>query len=295
MALQIGTDLIGIAKQSVKGTIAANPYFSHGVADGSGIQVKPEQKSVELTSAYLNPSGPYRTNSENTAEIKTLAWTKSSGLYLLSALGSCSTAGSTNYTHTITLGSSLLYFTIFEKKGDDTIIAIKDCKLDELEFAWEGNEPLEMSAKFVGGVHSYPASFTATVAEADTSDYVTPVGGTFQYDVDSGTPVTASVLGGKVTIKRAAEAKVYSGALEAADVWEGGCEVEAMLKIVPDDVDLWRTIITGTSSGTAIAATPTMGSFLVKFMDGTDYLQFSASSVSFLCDLPPAGPAGGAA
>ena len=37
MALQIGKDLIGIAKQAAKGTIAANPYFVHGVADGSGI------------------------------------------------------------------------------------------------------------------------------------------------------------------------------------------------------------------------------------------------------------------
>ncbi len=295
MALQIGKDIIGIAKQTAKGTIATNPHFAHGVADGSGIQVAPEQKAVELTSAYLNPSGPYRAGSENTAEVKTLSWEKSVGLYLLAALGSCSTAGSTNYTHTITLGSSLLYFTIFEKKGDDAIIAIKDCKLDELEFAWEANEPLEMTAKFVGGAHSYPSTFTPTVNEYDGSTFVTPVGGTFQYDVDSGTPATADVLGGKVVIKRAAEAKLYSGALEAGDVWEGACEVEAMLRVNPADTTLWRTIVTGTSSGAGIAATPTMGSFLVKFMNGTDYLQLAASSVAFLCDLPPAGPAGGAA
>jgi len=295
MALQIGKDIIGIAKQSAKGTIATQPYFAHGLADGSGIQVAPEDKAVELTSAYLNPSGPYRAKSENTAEVKTLAWEKSVGLYLLAALGSCSTAGSSPYTHTITLGSSLLYFTIFEKKGDDAILAIKDCKLDELSFEWEGNEPVTMEAKFVGGAHSYPSTFTPTVNEYDSSTFVTPVGGTFQYDVDSATPVTADVLGGKVTIKRAADPKVYSGALEAGDVWEGACEVEAMLKVNPTDTTLWRTLVTGTAAGTAIGSTPTMGSFLIKFMNGTDYLQLAASSVNFLCDLPPAGPAGGAA
>lgn len=68
-----------------------------------------------------------------------------------------------------------------------------------------------------------------------------------------------------------------------------------MLRINPSDTTLWRTIITGTSSGSAIAATPTMGSFLVKFMNGTHYMQIAASSVAFVCDLPPAGPAGGAA
>lgn len=294
MALQIGKDVLGIAKQTAKGTIATNPYFAHGLA-GGGLKIDPTQAAEELTSAYLNASGAYREKVENGADFTTRAWQKAVGLYFLLALGSVNTTGAGPYTHVITLGSSLLYATVFEKKGDDSIHAVKDCKLDELEISWDENKPVELKAKFVGGAWSSPATFTPTADESDTTNRFTPVGGTFKYDADSATPVTASVLGGKVTIKRSPEAKFFSGSVEAGDVWEGGCEVETMLKVVPHDTTLWRTLITGTSSGTAVASSPVYGSFEHTFVKGSDSLKIAASSVAFLCDLPEADPKGGAA
>jgi len=294
MPLQIGKDIAGIAKQSGKGSIAANPAFAFGLT-GGGLSVAISQDADPITSAYLSPSGAYRDKVENGASLQTRAWQKAIGLLLLGALGADSVTGSGPYTHTLTLGSSLPYLTIFEKKGDNAIMAVRDCKIDELEISWDENKPLEVSIKAAGGVFSFPASFTPTNDESDTTNYYVPVGGTFKYDVDSATPVVAAVKAGKITIKRGAEAQYFSGAVEAGDVFEGGCAVEVSLTVLPDDTTLWRNVVTGAVGGTSIQTTPLYGSFEVTFTKGADSLKLAGSATAFLCDLPEADPAGGAA
>lgn len=295
MALQVGKDVLGLAKQTAKGTIAANPTFLHGLA-GGGIKVEISQESDELTSAYLAPAGAYRDAVENGADYTTRAWQKAVGAYLIAALGNVATSGSGPYTHTITLAAgALAYWTVFVKKGDGTITAVKDCKLDELEISWEENKPLELAAKWAGTVFSFPATFVGTVDESDTTNYFVPVGGTFKYDVDSATPVVASVKSGKIAIKRGAEPQMFSGAIEAGDVYEGAAEVSCQFNVIPDDLTLWRTIVTGAAAGTTIGTTPLYGSFEHTFTKGADSLKLASSYVAFLADLPEADPAGGAA
>ena len=413
MPLQKGKDVFGIAKQSGKGVIAANPYFAFGLA-GGGLIVSPAQEPDRLTSAYLAAAGAYRSKIETGAKIETRAYPGSIGLLLLAALGDSAPSGgapavpavlttalvganndltflaktpgtagngitvhldapdeanavlsvdvdtlaitvnlatgsgkaitstaaqvraainadaeakalitasiapgnsgvgvvtalvATNlaggaapgaggtYTHVATLGDELDYFTIFEQKGDDTLHAVEDCKLDELEISWEENMPLKVAATFVGGAWSIPATFVATIDEMDTVDYFTPVGGTFKYDVGSDTPVESSVLGGKVTIKRSAGAKFYSGSIEPGDVFEGLCEVEVSLTVLPDDMDLWRTMLTGSDSGTAIQGVALYGSLEVTFVKGADSLKLECAKAAFLSDFPEADPEGGA-
>lgn len=294
MALQIGKDVFGIAKQTAKGAIAANPLFAFGLA-GGGISVDPTQEPDALTSAFLAPAGAFRSRVESGAKIETRAWQKSIGLLLLGALGSVSTTGASPYTHVITLGPSLLYFTVFEKKGDNSLHAIQDCKIDEIGISWKENEPLAVSITFVGCKWSVPATFTPTADESDTTAYFTPVGGTFKYDVDSAVPVAAAVLGGDIKIKRSAEAKVFSGSIEPGDVFEGACDVSTSLTVMPDDMTLWKNVLTGTATGTAIQSAPLYGSFEHTFVKGTDSLKIAGANTAFLCDMPEADPKGGAA
>lgn len=294
MALQIGKDVFGIAKQTAKGTIAENPYFALGLA-GGGLTVSPSQEPDALTSAYLSPAGAYRDKIESGASVETRAYLKSIGLFLLGALGAISTTGSGPYTHVITLGTALLYLTAFEKKGDDTLHAIKDCKIDELAISWEENSPLKVSAKLVGGAWSVAATFTPTVSEMDTTDYFTPVGGTFKYDVDGSTLATLPILGGSVTIKRSAEAQYFSGAITPGDVFEGACAIDVGLTVMPDDMTLWKNILTGSTSGTSISGTPIYGSYEHTFVSGTSSLKLAGANTAFLCDMPEADPAGGGA
>lgn len=294
MPLQIGKDIAGIAKQASKGTIAANPQFAFGLTGGGG-SVDPTQEADPITSAYLSPSGAYRSRIESGAALQTRAWQKAIGLMLLGALGTDTPTGSGPYTHVFTLGTALPYLSVYEKKGDNLILGWKDCKVDELEIKWEENKPLEVSLKLVAGAFSFPASFTPTNDESDTTNYYVPVGGTFKYDLDSSTPAVASVKGGTINIKRSAEAIFYSGALEAADVWEGGCEVNVSLTVVPDDMTVWRNALTGTVAGTTIQTVPLYGSWEHTFVKGADSLKLAGASTTFLTPIPEADPAGGAA
>lgn len=292
MGLQIGKDVFGIAKQTAKGSIASNPYYTLGLA-GGGMSINPTQEPDALTSAYLSPAGAFRSKIENGASIDTRAYLKSIGLFLIGALGGISTTGSGPYTHVVTLGTALLYFTIYESKGDATLHAIKDCKIDELEISWEENAPLAVKAQFVGGAWSIPATMTPTVTEADTTDYFTPVGGTFKYDVDGATLASASITAGSITISRKAEALFYSGSIEASDVAEGNCDVALSLTVHPDDMTLWKNLLTGSPSGTSIGTVPIYGSFEYVFTNGAASLKIEGAHTAFLADMPEADPAGG--
>ena len=294
MGLQTGKDVFGIAKQTALGSLATNPYFSIGLA-GGGMIVDANQEADALTSAYLNPAGAFRDKVETGFNIETRAWLKSIGLFLYGVLGGLNTTGSGPYTHTFTLSTALPYLSMFETKGDASLHAIKDCKVSELEFSWEENAPVAVKASGPGGAWSVAATYTPTVNEADTVDYFRPVGGTFKFDADSGTAVVEPMLGGTITIKRDVEAWFYSGAITAGDNEERACEVEVALTLTPADIGLWKTLITGASGGTSIAATPTYGSFEVTFVNGTASLKLAADRVAFLCDFTEADPAGGSA
>jgi len=210
--------------------------------------------------------------------------------------GGTVTFPATSYTHTLTLGEATPYLTAFELKGDDTIVIVQDCKVDELALSWDGNKPVELSTKLIGTVLSFgAAAWTPVNNEMDTTTYFTPSGGIFEIDVDGSTLVSATVVAGSVTIKRATEAQFYSGDIEAGDVAEGFCEPEVSLTIVPEDLAEWRTIITGTPAGTTVGSVPVYGSFSLQFACGSNTLTLSAAKVAFMCELVDADPAGGAA
>ena len=126
-------------------------------------------------------------------------------------------------------------------------------------------------------------------------NYFTPVGGSFKLDLDSATPAVVPIKAGKIAIKRSIDPRYFSGAIEAQDTWEGACDVEVGLTVVPDDTTWWRTLITGAVGGASVQTTPVYGSFEVTFVKGADSLKLAASNVAFLCDLPEADPEGGAA
>jgi hypothetical protein len=293
-ALQIGRDIVGVAKQTALGAIAANPTYAHGVATGSLPQVAIGQADDPQTSGGRAAPGAYRNSVDEKFVFDTRAWQKSIGLYLLAALGNDSVTGSGPYTHTIAQGLTVPYLSMFAKKGDGTFIAVRDSKITKLELSWADNQPLVVSVETDGTVLSFPATFTPSGAdESGTLAYYTPVGGTFKYDITTSTPAVASVVGGKVTILQDVTTPIFSGAIEAGDAIEGNLNVDVSLDVIPTDATLWRKILTGSVSGTSIMTTPQYGSFDVKFAKGADSLDIAASNVGFLADLPGADAKGG--
>ena len=295
MALNSDKDVFGVAKQAGLGTLAANPTFSFGLA-GGGLTVAANQEADELTGAYLSPSGAWRDKVEAGYSIETRAWVRSIGLLLYGALGTVSTNGSGPYTHTFVLSQNgTPYLSAFVKKGDGSLHGLRDCRVAELEFAWEENGPVEVKSSGPGTVWSVPGSFAPAVAEENSTNYLRPVGGTFKFSPASSTPADAQILGGSVAIKREVESWYFSGDIQAADNDAGACEVEARLTLRPTDMGLWKSLLTGSSSGTSIATTPTYGSFELTFASlSGDTLKLSATRVAFLCDFPGADPGGGA-
>jgi len=296
MTVQIGKDVFGVAKQSAKGTLVAQPTFAHGLAGGT---LKPDitQEEDPLTSTYLSPNSAFRDGVESGGTPVTRAFVKSVGLYLLGVLGNIASVGTGPYTHTIDLGAALPYLSCYQKKGDTaaTIVAVRDCKVDALTLSWEQNKPVVLEVAVKGTTFSFPADFTPSTDETDSVDYFRPVGGTFKLDVDSASPVTAPIKAGSIAVKRSVETTVYSGSIEPADSDEGKCEVEVSFTIHPADLTDWRAILTGTPDGTTVSNVPIFGSFEHTFVSGEASLKLAAGKVAFLTDLPDADPAGGAA
>jgi hypothetical protein len=84
-----------------------------------------------------------------------------------------------------------------------------------------------------------------------------------------------------------------SGSITPDDVTVGRQEVECSFDVTPDDLNLWRTIVTGTSAATTAGSSVLYGTFSCQFSNGTDTLTIAASRVAFTCDFPDADPAGG--
>ena len=295
MPLQKIGMVVGFAKQSAKGTIAANPTFTHGLTGGSPLVVDSQQSALDVTSSKRVQNNVYRDTVKNGANIQALCYLKTFGAYLLAAIGADTVTGAGPYVHTYST-NDLLYFTVFVKGVDGTIEAVKDCKLDELGLKWDGSKPVEMTAKFMGTNFSYPATFVATVNEENSESFLTPLGGAFTIDPIGSTLVAATVVGGELTIKNNLSPVDPSATVEASDQWEGVQEHSLKLTVIPDDLLAFRKTVTGAGAGTAASVTAPLGSVSLTFKEnaaGTGGLVVTGSKIAFLTAFPDADPKGG--
>lgn len=295
MPLQTISTIYGLAKQASKGTIAANPTFACGLTGGKPIVVDPSQSPVEVTAAKRSAYNIFRDSVKNGSEPQTLAYMKTLGLFLLGAMGTDTVTGTGPYTHTYSTGD-LPYLSAFTKGMGSEIEGVRDCKVDELSLKWSGAKPVDVSAKMVGTVFSYPSTFSATTDETGSEAFLVPVGGSFQVDVLGSTLVAATVTGGEIVIKNNVLSVDPSDKVESSDVFEGVQEATIKLTIVPDDLSAFRKTVTGGASGTSVATVVPTGSVSLQFKEnnGTGTLTVTGSKIAFLAAFPDAMPKGGA-
>lgn len=282
---------VGVSKQSGKGSVAASATFAHGVTGGSVMTVEIAQELEERTSGVRISPAVNRTGVMPGVDFTGRAHPKSVGLWLYGALGSVSVSGSSTYTHVITVGSDLPYLTTFGKLGSN-IYSVRDLKVDSLGFSFDQANPVEMSVSGMGTVVGYPGAFSINNDDS-LSPYYTAAAGTFKLDVDSSTPVTASITAGEINIANALETIMLSGSISPDDVFPGRHETEVSFDIVVGDLDDWRTLVTGMSSGSSAQAAPVYGSFEVVFTSGTNSLKLEAANCAFTTEFPEANPGGG--
>lgn len=294
MALQSAIAKVGVAKQTAKGTAAAAPVYAHGVADGNVVSVNVDQALDDLTGGTRAGVNVTRTAVTAGAEFSSRVFAGSVGMWLYGALGTDVVTGTGPYTHTMTSGTGdLPYLTTFGLL-DGTIHSVQDFKVDEVGISFDGSGPLSLSVSGMGTVLGFPASFTPTTDEGFSVPF-RPVGGTFSIDVDGagGSAATARVMTGEVTITNNLDQIMLATSITPDDNFAGRLEVGCSFEVIPDDLALWRTMVTGTATGTTAAAAPVFGSFSLQFTDGTNTLTLAANKVAFMCDFPAADPAGG--
>lgn len=283
----------GVSKQTAKGSADANPTYGHGIRSGQVSQVELDQSADELTSTERFNSAALRSGVSNGADFVTRCYPASLGLYYYAALGAVQTTGAGDYTHDITPAATLPYLSQFGRI-DSEYFRIQDSKVDQLTVTWDGTQPPELGVRTLGGTLLVGTSWTATTDES-TDEFLPTAGGTFSFDGETGTAVTANVVGGSITINNNLSPIVLSTSIDPSDVWEAVQTCEITLRIIPDNLNDWQAVVTGTDAGTAVQATPTYGSFDITFTESaTVSLQLAATRCAFTADIPDGNPAGDA-
>jgi hypothetical protein len=294
MAIQSALATVGVAKQSAKGTAATVATFAHGLTDGAILSVEVDQSLEEHTSGRRSSGDVNRVGVMAGIDFSARAHSKSTGLWAFGALGAIATTGAGPYTHICTLGDDLPYLSTFGTQAGN-FYRVQDVKVDSLGFSWDANEPLTMAVSGMGTIASVLASSYTITNDDSAASYWRPVGGTFSVDVDgaSGTAATSKITSGEVTISNNADTVMVSGTITPDDVIVGRQDVECSFEVVPDDLNLWRTIFAGTSAGTTASSSVLYGTFSCEFVNGADTLTIASTRVAFTCDFPDADAAGG--
>jgi hypothetical protein len=297
MPLQKRIAGVGIAKQSAKGSAAGAATWNLGVRGGSVLNVDVQQENDAITFSSRVSAYDNRLSVTPGAALQTRLWAASGGLLLLGALGSDVVTGpvSSVYTHTITPAATLPYLTHFAQL-DTEYHKVADCKVNMLEIAWTERAPVEVSYELMGITYTgYTGAYTITNDESGNPRFIPP-GGTFQLDSNSNTPVTAKIIGGRITINNNLVPIPLSAATTPDDVFEAEASLEVELRLMPTDTTEWRKIVTGTNVATTPTGTEIYGSFSEKFViDANNDLTLSGLRTAFLSDYPEADPAGGPA
>ena len=292
MPIQSALALVGGAKQSAKGSAAADPTYQHGITDGQVMTVEVSQDLEARTSGTRLAPGVNRTGVMPGIDFTCRGHVSSLGLWLFGALGSVATTGtSPNYTHAITTGADLPYLTAFGSL-DSNLYSVEDVKVDSLEISFSENEAVEIAVSGMGTTIAFPASITATTDDS-VAAYLRPARGTFQVDIDGTTLAAAKVTAGSVSINNNLAPIMLSGTITPGDVFPGQQSIEVSLDVTPDNLNDWRTILTGSAAGSTVSPAPIYGSFSIQFTDGTKTLTLAATRVAFTTEFPSADAGGG--
>lgn len=298
MGLNAAIAVTGIAKQVAKGTAIAEPTFAHGVTGGNVVSAEISQKPVETTSAYREPLFVNRDSIAAGTDPKFLAFSRSLGLWLLAAFGSVQTTDLTGgrYRHVFSVGSDLGWFTLFGQYGGAHYFALPDAKVDKFGFSWKGNDPCEASVTALSGAIDLAHGALSPGTDDSLGDFLRPLGGTFELDAGGTTLAATLMTGGGFEVNNALDAVVASGSIIPGAINPKAMDPAVKLSVMPDDLAIWRTVLTGTPTGTDMSETTVYGSFSTKFLAGAaDNLIVKGQKVPFACKFPDADPKGGTA
>lgn len=292
MTVQTRLAQVAFAGQTAKGTPATAPAHVIGVTGGSVYQVELEESELDATWDNRALAAYDRTQAVPVADTSIIAMPHSIGQILRLGFGAYSVTGVGPFEHVFTVGDNLPWATLWGKYGA-TSAQLTDAKVDSIELEWEKTGALKGKAKFIGCGITLGTAFPTytTEAEVPADGVFTGNGGTFTID-----GAAARITGGSLKIENALEVIVPCYSVTPEHLAEARMSAEVSLKVKPDDLSIWRKIVSGTTGGTTPSAAVLYGSFALSFNGpGGALLEFEGSKVAWTTSMPDADPAGGAA
>lgn len=291
--------LIGVAKQADKATPAAAPGFAHGLTGGQVFSLDRSVANANVSCGVRAGTDSYIKSITPGLDFETYGYSDVLPLYFFGVMGNiASVAKESLHEHTVTLGDVLPYFTFWGRIGNE-YTRTDSCKIDELEMEFEGNSPLAFGVTVIGmgaelGLSGFPGDIDPSCFEG----YFIPTGGTFKIDTASGTPAEAPVVSGKITLSNGCAADPLAGRVTPGDVEEGKLTVKGGITVKPDDMSMYRQMVTGAKNGTKPTGGMVYGSFEWSFKHSKNpghTLVITAGRVPFTGEFPDVDPEGGAA
>ena len=303
MSVNTSIGLIGVAKQADKATHATEPRFVHGLTGGQTFRLDRSVENANVSCGVRAGTDSYVSSVTPGVDFETYGYSDALPLYFLAAMGNiASTAntgqGASAYKHTVTLGDVLPYLTFWGRIGGE-YTRTDGCKVDQIEMEFEGNAPLSFGITAIGldaelGLASFPGEIDPSCFDG----YFAPTGGTFKIETAGSTPLEAPITQGSLTLSNGCTADPLAGTVTPGDVEEGKLSTSGSVTVKPQDMALYRKMITGSAAGTAPTGQMVYGSFEWVFRhskNAAHKMTVTANRVPFTCEFPSVDPEGGAA
>lgn len=301
MSVNTSIGLIGAAKQTDKSTPASAPSFLHGLTGGQIFKLDRTVENANVSCGVRAGTDAYVASIATGVDFDTYGYSDVLPFYYWAAMGNIVTtpvAGKSGfYNHVITMGDVLPYLTFWGRIGGE-YTRTDGCKIDTLEMSFEGNKPLEFGITAIGMDARFLESIPGTIDPSCFDGYYIPTGGVFKVDTASGTPLEAPVLKGGITIANSCKGSQLAGQIMPGAVDEGKLKTSGSITVVPDDLALYKSMITGSATGTVPTGKMVYGSFeyTLKHSKLSDHtMTITSGRVPFTADFPEVDPEGGAA
>ena len=302
MPINPSIGLVGAAVQTDRDAPAATPTFLHGLTGGSPFAASRSIANTPVACGNRGPSDARVDSVEISPSVETLCYPDVLGLYLYAALGAVSSsedtsgAGEGYYKHVFKMGPELPYLTLWSQVGVDNFTEADGCKCSELQIGATGNEHLSLNASFMGidakvGIDAIPGDLDPSCYDGK----YTTTDCTFKLDTASETPADALVSEATFTISNGTTALTSIGRATPRDIADGNLSAGVSVTTIPDDITMYKKMVTGSASSTAITGKVVLGSVYAKFVSTDDprmTLEIEYAHVPFTADYPSVDPEG---
>ena len=297
MSVNVSIGMVGVAAQKDNRTPAEKPVLAHGLRGGTPINVERSTSTFAVACGSRSQSDAYVDEINANPSYTMPAYADVLPFYHWAALGIIKSERVSKgiHAHTITLGGKLPSITVWGQE-DMGFARTSGCKVNEVGLEFSGNEPLTISVNTMGCKMSFLDE--NPMADTDPScfgGYYVCTNGTFKLDTASANPKEAIITGGSITVSNNCEPQRSAGSITPDSIDEGKNAIAVSFDTVPDDFDLYRRMVTGSSTGTEPSGKIVYGSFYCEFTHSENpnwKLEVWGDKVPFTGEIPEIDPEG---